>query len=467
MQENGPFLWQPGTFSPVQNPWSWHRLTNVVWVDQPVGAGFSVGDVTARDEFDVANQFMGFWKNFVDTFSLQGYKVYVTGSSYSGMYCPYIASAMLDANDKSYFDVAGMMVFDGLFSNEPLGQDIPVSSFVDSWDRVLPLNETFKDSLRQSAQTCGYTDYLKKYLVFPPAGTQPSELPGVEADGAPTPGCDLANAAFAAATEANPCFSVYDVFTGCPRAYDPLGFSDGSMFIPASSGSAYLNRPDVKKAINAPDKEWVFCNTEPVFVNGTDNSVIAGPGSQPVLPNVIDKTQNVIIGHGARDFVLIADGTLLTIQNLTWGGMNGFQEKPSTQLTLPPLTDAQLQSSGIGLTAGGGSGVVGTVHTERGLTYLGVETTGHFLAMDAPQVAFRGIEVLLKRVDGFDAVQPFTVSVGGCGAASNGSVAAVNSAQAGGSEGGVPASGGVGAAEPHRGVIYAGALLLWITVSSL
>lgn len=34
LQENGPFLWQYGTFAPVPNPWSWTNLTNMVWVEQ-------------------------------------------------------------------------------------------------------------------------------------------------------------------------------------------------------------------------------------------------------------------------------------------------------------------------------------------------------------------------------------------------------------------------------------------------
>jgi carboxypeptidase D len=36
LQENGPFLWQYGTFRPVKNPWTWVNLTNVVWVEQYV-----------------------------------------------------------------------------------------------------------------------------------------------------------------------------------------------------------------------------------------------------------------------------------------------------------------------------------------------------------------------------------------------------------------------------------------------
>jgi len=60
----------------------------------------------------VAAQFMGFWKNFIDTFSMHGYKVYITGESYAGQYIPYIASGMLDAKDTRYFNVKGVQIND-------------------------------------------------------------------------------------------------------------------------------------------------------------------------------------------------------------------------------------------------------------------------------------------------------------------------------------------------------------------
>ncbi|KAL9619196.1 MAG: hypothetical protein Q9204_008320, partial [Flavoplaca sp. TL-2023a] len=85
LQVNGPFLWQYGTFAPVKNPYTWVNLTNMVWVEQPVGTGFSQGTPTAENEDDVAEQFLGFFKNFVDTFALQGRKVYITGESYAGV----------------------------------------------------------------------------------------------------------------------------------------------------------------------------------------------------------------------------------------------------------------------------------------------------------------------------------------------------------------------------------------------
>ena len=41
-------------------------------------------------------------------------------------------------------------------------------------------------------------------------------------------------------------------------------------------------------------------------INSTDTSMIDGPGSQPVIPNLIDRTEN-ILGHGIQNFVLPSD----------------------------------------------------------------------------------------------------------------------------------------------------------------
>lgn len=87
-QENGPFLWQSGTFAPQPNPFAWTNLTNMVWIDQPVGTGLSLAargvPATIKDETDVSRDFAGFWKNFIETFDMQGYDVYFTGESYAG-----------------------------------------------------------------------------------------------------------------------------------------------------------------------------------------------------------------------------------------------------------------------------------------------------------------------------------------------------------------------------------------------
>jgi len=73
------------------------NLTNVVWVEQPAGTGFSkqLGTPPATNELEVAAQFLGFFKNFVDTFGLYNKKIYISGESYAGYYVPYIGRYFL------------------------------------------------------------------------------------------------------------------------------------------------------------------------------------------------------------------------------------------------------------------------------------------------------------------------------------------------------------------------------------
>lgn len=173
-QENGPVLWQYGTRKPVPNPWTWVNLTNVLWVEQPVGTGFSQGVPDVKTEAEVAQEFMGFFKNFVDTFDLQNRKVYITGESYAGMYVPHIASAMLDTNDTTYFGVEGIMIYDPSINSNVVMDDMTAVPFVNYWSSLFGLNDTYMDYLNKKADSCGYTSYLEEYLVYPPKGILPT-----------------------------------------------------------------------------------------------------------------------------------------------------------------------------------------------------------------------------------------------------------------------------------------------------
>lgn len=67
----------------------------------------------------------------------------------------------------------------------------------------------------------------------------------------------------------------------------------------------YFDRPDVKQAIHAPQNvTWTECSNVNVFPNG-DASL---PSALSVLPNVIEKSNNVVIVHGLGDYILIAEG---------------------------------------------------------------------------------------------------------------------------------------------------------------
>lgn len=90
--------------------------------------------MTATSEEDVAAQFLTWFKNFVDTFDMQGYKVYIAGESYAGMYVPYIASAMLDKNDTTYYDLSGILIYDPSIAYDDLQAEITTLPFVEYWN---------------------------------------------------------------------------------------------------------------------------------------------------------------------------------------------------------------------------------------------------------------------------------------------------------------------------------------------
>ena len=82
----------------------------MIWIDQPTGTGFSRGRLYERNQVQVSRNMLGFLKNFQDAFSFHNKSIYITGQSYAGVYIPYIADAMFNANDKRYFDLKGTML---------------------------------------------------------------------------------------------------------------------------------------------------------------------------------------------------------------------------------------------------------------------------------------------------------------------------------------------------------------------
>lgn len=405
LMENGPFVWRPGFTKPRRNPWSWHELTNVVWIEQPVTVGFSTGQATAKNEDDVARQFLGFWRNFVDAFGMHGWKVYIGAESYGGYYGPYISSHMLDAADTSYYDLGGLIIYDGIMFDGNVQSNIILEAFVEQNHNLMPLDEPHMAYIRNVSETCGFRDYYTSHLTYPPAGPAPLYSPGYKVHPNGTTeldsSCDLTEYVYGAMQTMNPCFNIYNIMDHCPGARNPL-----------IGNSPYFGREDVKKAINAPlNVSWSVCTDRSVF-NST-----AGDESPPPdkyeLPNVIDKTKNVILAQGSFDVLLPLNGVLLGIQNMTWGDELGFRTRPSDPFYVPlyhnggprdgPRDDPFAKD------VPAGSGVLGTTHQERGLTLVATQLSGHEGPEYAPAASLRHLEKLLGRVPSLSDTGPFTL----------------------------------------------------------
>ncbi|KAG5350635.1 hypothetical protein C0989_009995 [Termitomyces sp. Mn162] len=325
------------------NPWSWTNLSHVLWVEQPVGTGFTQGTPNITNDDELAAQLTGFLEQFLEVFSeLKGNDFYLTGESVN---VPYIANWIyehpgLDLNLK------GIWIADPSLSYDVVQEEIPALRFAQANKNLFPFNSTFWATLQTISDECGYTDYLDEFVTYPPKGQLP--LP-VATNGTftVTRACRIHTLIQRAIGLLNPVFDVYRVSDTWPNLWSVLGFPRSTQeFI-------YFNRTDVQDAIHAPHITWSTCSSRSVYINaatggpGNDQSI---PSTLSVLPNVIEKSVRTVIVHGLADFILIAEGTRIAIQNMTWGGAQGFQSPIESENFL--IKDM---------------GVYGNMHIERGL----------------------------------------------------------------------------------------------------
>ena len=79
----------------------------------------------------------------------------------------------------------------------------------------------------------------------------------------------------------------------------------------AGGPNNYFNQTAVQKALHVPPTNYAVCDNG-IFPHG-DGSL---PSALGPLPSVIERTNNVVLGHGWFDYLLFVNGSLATIQNM-------------------------------------------------------------------------------------------------------------------------------------------------------
>ena len=86
-EENGPFYFPGNASTPTSNPNSWTQLADVLYIDQPVGAGYSDGSFQASLNAQVTQDFASWLQAFYDISpSLRHKNTYIMGESYAGVH---------------------------------------------------------------------------------------------------------------------------------------------------------------------------------------------------------------------------------------------------------------------------------------------------------------------------------------------------------------------------------------------
>jgi len=137
---------------------------------------------------------------------------------------------------------------------------------------------------------------------------------------------------------------------------------------------------------------------------------------------VVEKTNNVIVGSGMLDYLLLMNGTLMALNNMTWNGQQGFSSSPlkgddffvpynpSIGFVVQETNEQPIPATPVGLVAGGG--LLGKTHTERGLTFVTVDLAGHEIPQYVPGASYRQLEFLLGRIANLSVQGDFTTQHG-------------------------------------------------------
>ena len=123
-----------------KNPYSWNLNTNLVFIEQPAGVGFSKftdPDFTWNDDLTAENLLAGV-KDFLNTFpEIKSNPFYVSGESYAGVYIPYLATYALEDTSSDRINFQGILVGNGLAD---LRYDVEASMVeFGFWHAVIPV----------------------------------------------------------------------------------------------------------------------------------------------------------------------------------------------------------------------------------------------------------------------------------------------------------------------------------------
>ena len=128
LQETGPYVMEDGATTYTPNEYSWNNETNILYIEQPAGVGYSTCDNATRPEDCIHTDNSSAADNlqvllgFFDRFSDKPYKqnpVYISGESYAGIYVPLLSFWVNEHNknqtaEADKINLQGFMVGNGV-----------------------------------------------------------------------------------------------------------------------------------------------------------------------------------------------------------------------------------------------------------------------------------------------------------------------------------------------------------------
>lgn len=426
---NGPISFVGNTTKIQKNPYSWTKLGHVLYIDQPVGTGYSTASTPypVRNMDRITSDFHNWLRIFFSRLPhLQSKRVHLIGESFAGYYIPYFASAIVHNQDSLPLNLHSLSLGDPTLGNPATTSSITIGSFLRSHRSTLDIPAEIVSAFSEADEACGHNALVQQAQIFPPRKNDPIRVPVNPDDldngvsGAISGACyshpttaddvlssilnstcegscatlttavDYVRTQAAARAGGRDCFDIYDIANGCDAI---------SMFPLLET---YFSRADVQAALNIPpSSSSPSTSTTPSAATGTTASTTRAtpfsvcneeilkilpasgpfhtPPSYSILPEMATIHRIPIhVFSGANDMLLNHVGTELVLQNMTWNGARGFSRKPDRAFYVDNAAPTNDEG---GLQAG-------TWGEERGVSYHLFYGAGHSVFAKKPREMF-------------------------------------------------------------------------------
>jgi len=306
-EELGPFIPNPDGKTLSNNPYSWNKVANIIFLESPSGVGFSystntsdytVGDVrTANDSYNFLLQFFQKYPQFSNN------PFWVTGESYGGHYVPNLSARILLGNseNKQQINFKGFMAGNA-WTWAPYDN---YGAAFDWWSHALISDETFQ----------GLNDTCDFFNIGP-LTYDPQACAKYQQDASNEMGnIDIYQ------IYADVCLS--SAHSG-HQLLKHLAQSDSKLSVFAKAQTmgyqpcvdtyltSYLNIPEVKAAIHAePSINWVGCSS---VVNYSYTDLLSS--MLPVYQSLLTKDIKILVYSGDVDGIVPITGTRLWLNAL-------------------------------------------------------------------------------------------------------------------------------------------------------
>jgi len=322
----------------------------MIFVDQPVGTGFSYADYTrdyVTDEDQVAQDMFVFMQEFFQLFPQYAkLDFYILGESYAGHYVPAIGYRIQTGNknkERSYINLKGLAIRNGWV--DPYQQYPAYASFAYQ-NGLINRAEYLMDKL--AMQTC-------QALIESVGALALTE-------------CQLATESIMAEMGLTLGYYPNPYDYKIPCAHPPLCYSFSLL-------DQWIAQPSVLKALGiSPKSDWSECNMEV-------HTLMLGDwisNLEKQVPSLL-KDYRMLVYSGELDFICNWVGGLAWTTAMNWNGQTQF-------------VNANMTTWHVGTSA------AGSTKSALNLTFLKVFNAGHMVPMDQPKNALNMVSRFLKNL---------------------------------------------------------------------